>query len=367
MRLSGWFCMPTYARTQSDQQFFYLNGRPLRDKLVASAVRLAYRDVLFHGRQPAYVLALEMDPERVDVNAHPQKLEVRFREPGLVHDFLLRTLERALAETRPTQAAAHAVPAARFAAPALHESLPRYSMFEWRDTLESGVRDQLQPTAPGAATPAFSPIMAAPAGPAPSDAAVGDDYPLGHAIAQLHGVYILAQAAAGLVLVDMHAAHERTVYERLKRARTGAAVATQSLLIPVTVNVSVAEADIAMSYTELLREAGFEITRSGPTQLTVRGLPALLANADAAALLREVVAQLDEHGRDGPEHLQDRVLGTMACHTAVRANRRLELREMNALLREMETTLRSDQCVHGRPTWSFIGMDELDRLFLRGR
>jgi DNA mismatch repair protein MutL len=371
MRLTGWFCMPTYARAQADQQFFYLNGRPLRDKLVASAVRLAYRDVLFHGRQPAYVLALEMDPARVDVNAHPQKLEVRFREPGLVHDFLLRTLERALAETRPTQAAAHAVPAARFAAPASPESMPRYSMFAWRDALEPGVRDQLQPSASGAATPAYTPIIASPPGTSPgtslADAAVGDDYPLGHAIAQLHGVYILAQAAAGLVLVDMHAAHERTVYERLKRARAGAAVAAQSLLIPVTVNVSVAEADVAMSHTSLLGDAGFEITRSGPTQLTVRALPALLANADAAALLREVAAQLDEHGREGPEHLQDRVLGTMACHTAVRANRRLELREMNALLREMETTLRSDQCVHGRPTWSFIGMDELDRLFLRGR
>jgi DNA mismatch repair protein MutL len=190
---------------------------------------------------------------------------------------------------------------------------------------------------------------------------------LGEALAQFHGIYILAQNDAGLVLVDMHAAHERTVYERLKRARAGAAVAAQALLIPVTVNVSVAEADVAVTHTVLLGEAGFEITRSGPTQLTVRALPALLANADAAALLREVVAQLDEHGRDGPEHLQERVLGTMACHTAVRANRRLELREMNALLREMETTLRSDQCVHGRPTWSFIGMDELDRLFLRGR
>ena len=366
MRLTGWFCMPTYARAQADQQFFYLNGRPLRDKLVASAVRLAYRDVLFHGRQPAYVLALEMDPERVDVNAHPQKLEVRFREPGLVHDFLLRTLERALAETRPTQAAAHSVPAARFAAAALQESLPRYSMFEWRDALEPGVRDQLQPP-DGAMTPAFTPGMLSSPGQSPGAAAISDDYPLGHAVAQLHGVYILAQAADGLVLVDMHAAHERTVYERLKRARAGAAVAAQALLIPVTVNVSVAEADVATSHTVLLGEAGFEITRSGPTQLTVRALPALLANADAAALLREVVAQLDEHGRDGPEHLQERVLGTMACHTAVRANRRLELREMNALLREMETTLRSDQCVHGRPTWSFIGMDELDRLFLRGR
>jgi DNA mismatch repair protein MutL len=385
MRLTGWFCMPTYARNQADQQFFYLNGRPLRDKLVASAVRLAYRDVLFHGRQPAYVLALEMDPARVDVNAHPQKLEVRFREPGLVHDFLFRTLERALAETRPTQAAAHAVPAARFGSPYDASAAPaRYSMFDWRDALGPAVRDAVPGIGPrdAAATAAGngsplasggSPLASdgsplAPDG-SPLAAAAGNDIdaPLGHAIAQLHGVYILAEASRGLVLVDMHAAHERTVYERLKAARASSGSAAQSLLIPVTVNVAVAEADTAMARASLLRESGFEITRSGPTQLTVRALPALLARADAATLLREVIAQLEEHGHEGPARVQDRILGTMACHSAVRANRRLELREMNALLREMETTLRSDQCVHGRPTWSFIGMDELDRLFLRGR
>jgi DNA mismatch repair protein MutL len=362
LRLTGWFCMPTYARSQADQQYFYLNGRPLRDKLVASAVRLAYRDVLFHGRQPAYVLALEMDPARVDVNAHPQKLEVRFREPGLVHDFLFRTLERALAETRPTQAAAQAVPAARFQAAAQADSPPRYSMFEWRDALEPAVRDGTLavPAGDGAGLDGNGSTS-------PDETHHDIDHPLGHAIAQLHGVYILAEAARGLVLVDMHAAHERTVYERLKAARAAASPAAQSLLIPVTVNVSVAEADTAIAQAALLSESGFEITRSGPTQLTVRALPALLAQADAATLMREVIAQLDEHGHEGAARVQDRILGTMACHSAVRANRRLELREMNALLREMETTLRSDQCVHGRPTWSFIGMDELDRLFLRGR
>jgi DNA mismatch repair protein MutL len=280
-----------------------------------------------------------------------------------VHDFLFRTLERALAETRPTQAAAQAVPAARFQPPAQPDAPPRYTMFEWRDTLAPAVRDAALAVATrDGAGPIDGDDTSLPA-----DAGDAIDHPLGHAIAQLHGVYILAEAARGLVLVDMHAAHERTVYERLKAARANAAPAAQSLLIPVTVSVSLAEADTAMAQAAMLRESGFEITRSGPTQLTVRALPALLARVDAATLLREVIAQLDEHGHEGAAHVQDRILGTMACHSAVRANRRLELREMNALLREMESTLRSDQCVHGRPTWSFIGMDELDRLFLRGR
>jgi DNA mismatch repair protein MutL len=371
LRLTGWFCMPTYARAQADQQHFYLNGRPLRDKLIASAIRLAYRDMLFHGRQPAYVLSLEMDPTRVDVNAHPQKLEVRFREPGLVHDCLYRTLERALAETRPTQTAAQSVPAARFASSMARGGASSVSMFALRDALGDGVRDRPPPAidADGLSYPPAESFASA-AQPGEDDPHGRDDatgeHPLGHAIAQLHGVYILAQADRGLVLVDMHAAHERTVYERLKRSLDGTP-ATQALLIPVTVNVSVAEADGAMTHTAVLAEAGFEVTRSGPTQLTVRALPALLPHADAGALLREVLAQLDEHGAQAAVHLRDRVLGTMACHSAVRANRTLEVREMNALLREMETTLRSDQCVHGRPTWSYIGMDELDRLFMRGR
>ena len=360
MRLSGWFCLPTYARSQADQQHFFLNGRPLRDKLVASAVRLAYRDVLYHGRHPAYVLYLDMDPARVDVNAHPQKLEVRFREPGLVHDFIFRTLERALAETRPTQAAAVDIPAARFDQRMPLPSVgPRTSALDLYGALDLGVRD----SAPG--TPlAASPQMAE----REIDAAAsGTEHPLGYAIAQLHGIYILAQAQGGLVLVDMHAAHERTTYERLKAALSTARVASQPLLVPVPLAVSVAEADEAEAHGRLFEDLGIELSRSGPTQLLVRAMPALLTSADPAGLVRDMLADMRAQGGGGARQALERALGTMACHQAVRANRRLTVPEMNALLREMETTLRADQCVHGRPTWSFVSLDDLDRIFLRGR
>jgi DNA mismatch repair protein MutL len=356
MRLHGWFCMPTYARSQADQQHFFLNGRPLRDKLVASAVRLAYRDVLYHGRQPAYVLYLEMDPARVDVNAHPQKLEVRFREPRLVHDFLFRTVERALAETRPVQAASSAVPAARFSLPGIGGDIgPRTSSLDLYTALGAAVRD-----VPGA-EPNEHREAAIAHEPSPGE------HPLGFAIAQLHGIYILAQAQGGLVLVDMHAAHERTTYERLKQSLAGKRIAAQPLLVPVAINVSAAEADEAEQHAALFDELGMEISRSGPAQLLLRSMPALLPSADPATLVRDMLADLREQGTGGAMQALERALGTMACHQAVRANRRLTVPEMNPLLREMETTLRADQCVHGRPTWSFVSMDDLDRLFLRGR
>jgi DNA mismatch repair protein MutL len=362
LRLQGWFCLPTYARSQADQQHFFLNGRPLRDKLVASAVRLAYRDVLFHGRHPAYVLYLEMDPARVDVNAHPQKLEVRFREPGLVHDFLFRTLERALAETRPTQAAAAAIPAAR-----ADWSLPGTAALDW-----TRARDDVPPAGAAgrvAATELYAVLdqaRAAAAGVVP-DAGSTVEHPLGYAIAQLHGVYILAQAQGGLVLVDMHAAHERTTYERLKTALQAESLPAQPLLVPVVVNVSLADAEAAETHADLFARLGLELGRSGPAQLLLRSTPALLPNLDPATLLKDMLADLREQGPAAANAAFDRALGTMACHQAVRANRRLTVAEMNALLREMEQTVRSDQCVHGRPTWSFVSMDDLDRLFLRGR
>jgi DNA mismatch repair protein MutL len=359
MRLHGWFCLPTYARSQADQQHFFLNGRPLRDRLVASAVRLAYRDVLYHGRHPAYVLYLEMDPARVDVNAHPQKLEVRFREPGLVHDFIFRTVERALAETRPAEPAAAAIPAARFdAGGPWREPQPRTSALDLYGALGGGVRDQSLPATGPAVAPAAGggePVMS------------GAEHPLGYAIAQLHGIYILAQAQGGLVLVDMHAAHERTTYERLKAALGAERVASQPLLVPLVMSVSVAEADEAESHAALFAELGIDLSRSGPAQLMVRAMPALLSSADPAGLVRDMLADLREQGGGGARQALERALGTMACHQAVRANRRLTVPEMNALLREMETTLRADQCVHGRPTWSFVSLDDLDRLFLRGR
>jgi DNA mismatch repair protein MutL len=359
MRLHGWFCLPTYARSQADQQHFFLNGRPLRDRLAASAVRLAYRDVLYHGRHPAYVLYLEMDPARVDVNAHPQKLEVRFREPGLVHDFIFRTVERALAETRPAEPAAAAIPAARFdAGGPRREDWSGTSALDLYGALGGGVRDQ--------SVPSTGPVIGTQVGES-EPAAPGVEHPLGYAIAQLHGIYILAQAQGGLVLVDMHAAHERTTYERLKAALGAARVASQPLLMPVVMSVSVAEADEAESHAALFAELGIELSRSGPAQLMVRAMPALLSSADPAGLVRDMLADLREQGGGGARQALERALGTMACHQAVRANRRLTVPEMNALLREMETTLRADQCVHGRPTWSFVSLDDLDRLFLRGR
>ena len=357
LRLSGWFGLPTYARAQSDQQYFFLNGRPLRDRLVTAAARLAYRDVLFHGRHPAYVLYLEIDPARVDVNAHPQKLEVRFREPGAIHDFLFRTLERALGESRAASGAAVAIPAARLRI--ADGAFPAQSGWSALDLYAGGparVRDAAAAPSPGSL-------------PEPEACAANDDtgHPLGYAIAQLHGVYILAQAENGLVLVDMHAAHERTVYERLKAALHANRVARQPLLIPVPVAVSPAEAELAETHSQALDRLGIELTRTGPTHLVIRALPALLSSAEPATLVRDLLADLAADGGAGGERVLERVLGTVACHQAVRANRRLTVAEMNALLREMETTLRSDQCVHGRPTWSFLGMDELDRLFLRGR
>jgi DNA mismatch repair protein MutL len=374
LRLGGWFCLPTYARSQADQQFFFLNGRPLRDKLIASAVRLAYRDVLYHGRQPAYVLYLEMDPARVDVNAHPQKLEVRFREPGLVHDFLFRTIERALAENRPAQGAAGAIPAATFSIPSLHGGDgTRSSALDPYPAPGGGVRDRRPEAAYGsdagcAASPADGDTRSPAEGAGPAaGGGLPEAHPLGYAIAQLHGVYILAQAHGGLVLVDMHAAHERTTYERLKASLESRRVAAQPLLVPVAISVSVAEADEAEAHRALFEELGIDISRSGPAQLMVRSMPALLASADPAALARDMLADLREQGSGGARQALERVLGTMACHQAVRANRRLSVPEMNALLREMEMTLRADQCVHGRPTWSFVAMDDLDRLFLRGR
>jgi len=360
MRLSGWFCLPTYARSQADQQHFFLNGRPLRDKLIASAVRLAYRDVLYHGRHPAYALYLEMDPARVDVNAHPQKLEVRFREPGLVHDFIFRTLERAIAETRPAQAAAVDIPAARFdQRMPLPAAEPRTSALDLYVALGGGVREAELATSVEVQSPAAEREL--------DPVATGTEHPLGYAIAQLHGIYILAQAQGGLVLVDMHAAHERTTYERLKAALGSQRVASQPLLVPVPVAVSVAEADEAEAQAALFDELGIELSRSGPTQLLVRSMPALLTASDPAALVRDMLADLREQGGGGARQALERALGTMACHQAVRANRRLTVPEMNALLREMETTLRADQCVHGRPTWSFVSLEDLDRLFLRGR
>ncbi len=351
LKLGGWVAAPTFSRSQPDLQYFYVNGRMVRDKLVTHAVRQAYTDVLFHGRHPAYVLFLEIDPTVVDVNAHPTKHEVRFRDSRLVHDFLFRTLHDALAQIRP----AEDQPPPRPNRPlhALDIQTGQGSTVQQRG-MTLGVREQL------AGYTALHPDMSA--------QQPDEDFPLGHALAQLHGIYILAQNRQGLVLVDMHAAHERITYEGLKTAHAGDGVRSQPLLVPLGLAVSEREANICESGQERFNDLGFEINRTGPEQLTVRQVPVLLYDTDIEGLVRDVLSDLLEQGDSRRvEDSVNAVLSTMACHGSVRANRRLTIDEMNALLREMEITERSGQCNHGRPTWIQVSLDELDKLFLRGR
>lgn len=393
LRLWGWLAQPTFSRAQPDLQYVYLNGRALRDRLLSHAVRHGYRDVLYHGRQPAYVLFLDMDPARVDVNAHPAKTEVRFRDSRRVHDFVFRSVEQALATTHPGEAAAVPSEPPGVGAPA---SAPGRVSPAWA---WSGSPDQAGlalggplPWALGGPPAGLSPAGASdlrvsdvrgsdarmPAagvadgaygvpGPASADAAEAIP-PLGFALAQLHGVYILAQNAEGLVLVDMHAAHERIVYERLKRAMTEGGVPLQPLLVPESLAVSTAEAERAEQHAARLRDMGLHIDRQGPERLVIRAVPAMLAGADAAQLVRDVLGDLGELGASARiEQAQHELLATLACHGSVRANRRLTCEEMNALLRDMEATERADQCNHGRPTWTVLPLRQLDALFLRGR
>jgi DNA mismatch repair protein MutL len=365
LRLYGWIAQPAYNRASADQQYLYVNGRAVRDRSIAHAVKQAYADVLFHGRQPAYVLFLELDPRRVDVNVHPAKHEVRFRDARLIHDFVYRTLNDALADTRagnapmpvPAQDPQQATTAYRWnaAAPQSPLSLQIADARAGYAALYGSTAPQSQPPIQPSAQPM----------PASNDATMP---PLGYAVAQLHGIYILAENADGLIVVDMHAAHERIGYEKLKCAHDGEGLRTQPLLVPVTVAVSEREAEVAEREAETLATLGFELNRSGPQSLTLRSVPALLTHGDTEALLRDVLADLREHGESRRiAAARDELLATMACHGAVRANRRLTLPEMNALLREMEVTERSGQCNHGRPTWARFSLPEIDRWFLRGR
>jgi DNA mismatch repair protein MutL len=376
LRLVGWIALPTFSRSQSDLQFAFLNGRFVRDKLIASAARLAYQDVLFGGRFCAYVLYLDVDPTQVDVNAHPQKLEVRFRESRSVHDFMFRTLERALAETRPTAASpgsasldglrlgervgvggsAGGFAQGHFALP----ERPTGAALEGYWQLLSG--GAARSGDPGGADVRTQAVREEERG---ADGEAGP--PLGFAVAQLHGVYILSQTAEGLVLVDMHAAHERVMYERMKRLLSGE-TAQQQLLMPDIIKVTAAQAEAAEAHAAEFAALGFALTRLGPDQLALRGVPSLLASDDPVGVVRDVLADLAEtgHSRRVEESINRR-LGTMACHAAVRAQRTLSIAEMNALLREMERTDRADQCNHGRPTWVRLSLGDLDRLFMRGR
>ena len=384
IQLGGWVASPTFSRAQPDMQYFFVNGRAIRDRTVAHAVRQAFADVLYHGRHPAFVLFLDIEPERVDVNVHPTKHEVRFRDQRAVHDFLFRSLKQALAELRPEDRLARI------------RELDQSGMGEAVGPVEQAglglARLQSREVTPAFSTPppgaAVSParvaeVMASYGALAESvretDAAVADPFardpradqempPLGYAIAQLHGVYILAQNAEGLVVVDMHAAHERITYERMKQARDDAGIRTQRLLVPSTLAVSEREADKVEAAAAALAELGLVIERIGPEQVAVREVPAILGSGDAEALVRDVLADLVEYGDSSRvrEH-EDELLSTMACHGSVRAHRRLTLPEMDALLRDMEHTERSGQCNHGRPTWAVQTLAELDRLFMRGR
>jgi DNA mismatch repair protein MutL len=373
MRLSGWVGLPTASRPQADSQYFYVNGRLVRDRVVAHAVRQAYADVLFHGRYPTFVLYLELDPIGVDVNVHPAKHEVRFREQRLVHDFLFRTLHEALAETRAGQsvqpesstwASAPGV-AAPIAQSGGSQTMGWQGAFA-QSRLQLGVREE--PLAGYAALLGEAANSNAETLPSIPPANDGDVPPLGYAIAQLKTIYILAENTNGLVLVDMHAAHERITYEKLKSGRACSNLRSQILLVPLSVAVSAKEAASAEEHGEALSDWGLELSRSGPSAVVVRRIPALLEGADVAELTRSVLGELAQHGSSRQlQELENELLSTMACHGSVRAGRRLTTPEMNALLREMEATERSGQCNHGRPTWVQINMSELDKLFLRGR
>jgi len=379
LALRGWVGLPTASRSSADQQHFYVNGRAVRDRTVAHAVRQAYADVLFHGRHPAFVLFLEIDPRRVDVNVHPAKHEVRFRDGRLIHDFLYRTLREALASTRagataaaiaPTNAAAFGggAPGQAMASPSGYSPGP--GAWSRQPSMNLSVRESLAGYAALYRMPeaALGSMAASTQESGMADVDETAPPPLGFALAQLHGVFILAENAQGLVLVDMHAAHERITYEGLKAAQDGTGIRSQPVLVPLALAVSEREADAAEEYAEALAALGFELRRAGPQALSVRAVPALLADLDPRDLVLDVLADLRERGDSrAVEQARNELLSSLACRTSVRANRRLTVPEMNALLRQMEATERSGQCNHGRPTWVQLSKNELDKLFLRGR
>ncbi|HKT71310.1 MAG TPA: DNA mismatch repair endonuclease MutL [Steroidobacteraceae bacterium] len=374
VEITGWIGLPTAARAQADRQFWFVNGRSVRDRLLVNAARLAYRDVLYHGRYAAYILYLTLDPKLVDVNAHPQKLEVRFRDGRQIHEFVFRALERTLAGTQPDLTGAPAAPTSGLgpvgagvrslpASGPPPRSLPLYpAAAEFSvGRLGGNGHSVLESHNPWAVARMVQDA-------AKAEVVSSERQPLGSALAQLHGIYILAQNDAGLVLVDMHAAHERVLYEKLKAQRDADSVASQQLLEPIVVELKAHELEAILESRDEWLRAGFELDALGPERLALRRMPAILIGANVPAIVGAVVRdlELDAEGH----HLEgatDRFLGTLACRTAIHAHRRLTLPEMDALLRQMETTERSNQCNHGRPTWTRLSLPELDALFLRGR
>ncbi|KAF1035794.1 MAG: DNA mismatch repair protein MutL [Herbaspirillum frisingense] len=395
LRLHGFVGLPTASKARADGQYFYVNGRFVRDKLLTHAVRAAYQDVLHGDRYPSYALSMELDPALVDVNVHPSKIEVRFRDSRAVHQFVFHAVSRALAQTSATSFGN--TPAPQPNQPAGGAPLP-WIREQQQQSFSSQFAEQPRPFSFGGNggigvrqnSEAYGAMFRGDAGgdganpsplnqarpqtaysatpmQAPQEMPAGD-FPLGFALAQLHGIYVLAQNSAGLVVVDMHAAHERILYEQLKNALDGNEMFVQPLLIPVTFYADAVEVGTAEEHQETLSSLGFDIAVMSPTTLAVRAVPALLKNADAQTLARDVLRDVREYG--GSRVLLERrneLLGTLACHTAVRANRSLTIPEMNALLRQMEATERSDQCNHGRPTWSQMALSDLDKLFLRGQ
>ena len=360
--LAGWAVRPAYATTGRDAQYLFINGRFVRDRVLTHALREAYRDILHNDRQPAYALWLSIEPRLVDVNVHPTKIEVRFRDSGALHQFVRRAVEKALAATAAEQPAVSAAERLGVAA-ALTPPLVARTPAAERSTQEAL---GLAAREPAAFYARLFGERAAPRTGMP-DLPNDDEHPLGFALAQLHGIYVLAQNRDGLVLVDMHAAHERILYERLKNS-ADRALPMQPLLVPMPFAADSLDVATAEENTETLSALGFSLSALGPSTLAVRGIPALLGDADAAVLARAVLADLREYGGSGvlPAR-RDELLSTMACHGAVRAHRSLTVPEMNALLREMEATERAGQCNHGRPTWYQLSLADLDRMFMRGR
>jgi len=381
LKLGGWVGLPTFSRSQPDMQFFYVNGRLVKDKLVAHAIRQAYHDVLYHGRQPVYVLYLDLDPALVDVNAHPAKLEVRFRDGRLVHDFLFCALHRCLANDRPG-VSVHAPTAEQVTAESAVPNRPVFPSATRGDAVRASVAGVPRAYPPPSEHQAALPLsvresldalrtLYAPAPEATKSANEGErsgDPPLGNAVAHLHNTYILAETRNGLVLVDAHAAHERVTYEKLKRQYRAGAIASQTLLLPARIRVSTVEAEAVERHADDFARLGLELDRTGPDSVLVRALPALLNAERVEQWVRDLLADINQHGCSVRlEQDLNRVLATMACHGSVRARRRLTAAEMNALLREMEVTENSGQCNHGRPTWVELSAKDLDRFFLRGQ
>lgn len=382
LRLWGWATLPSFARAQADQQFFYVNGRMVRDKLLGHALRRAYADVLHSTRYPAFALFLELDPAMVDVNVHPQKSEVRFRQSSQVHDFLFGCVHQLLRRVRPEPERHHHVEFEPSAQPPplplqrslySRESQPRVSTAHWMAAEPAPARGASPwPLYAPAAGPELR-VAPSAADDAPSSATDSELQPLGRALAQLRGVFILAENHRGLVLVDAHAGHERVIYERFKQQLAEGAIPSQALLLPESVRVGEAEADALETQAESLSRLGLRLDRAGPDSITVRAVPPLLAKTNLTALLRTLAGRSDDDETDSALHFsealdaQHRILADMACRAAIKANRRLTIPEMDALLRDMEQTENAGQCNHGRPTWVQIDADALDRLFLRGR